>query len=102
MCHDELSSQVRHFVNIEFLLAEISEISNKYSLINQKTGGHFNIFEIAGINSDEVKICKVLYELLNPRGSHFQGYTYLKLFAENVLHFAFSDSEYQGAKIYQE
>lgn len=89
-------------MNIEFLLAEISEISKKYSLINQKTGGHFNIFEIAGINSDEVKICKVLYELLNPQGSHFQGYTYLKLFVENVLHFDFSDSEYQDAKVYQE
>lgn len=41
-------------MNIELLLAEISEISKKYNLINQKTGGHFNIFEIAGIDSDEV------------------------------------------------
>ena len=89
-------------MNIEFLLAEISEISKKYNLINQKTGGHFNIFEIVGIDSDEFKICRVLDELLNPQGSHFQGYTYLKLFAENVLHFDFSDSEYQDARVYQE
>lgn len=31
-------------MNIELLLQEVSAISKKYDLINQKTGGYFNIF----------------------------------------------------------
>ncbi|HEY8890494.1 MAG TPA: hypothetical protein VIM70_09590 [Clostridium sp.] len=55
-------------MNIKILLAQISAISKKYDLIYQKTGGYFNIFDIANIESDEVIICRIIYELLNPKG----------------------------------
>ena len=48
----------------ENLLLKISAINEKYALINQKTGAYFNIFDIAGISSDEIIICKLLCELL--------------------------------------
>ena len=89
-------------MNIDILLAQISEISKKYNVVAQKTGRLFNIFAIAGIDSDEVIICRVLYELLNPQGSHFQGFTYFKIFAENVLHLDCNDSDYQAVKVYKE
>lgn len=89
-------------MSIELLLSEVSHISKKYELINQKTGGYFNIFNIANIASDEVCICKFIYELINPKGSHYQGHTYLKLFVENVLNMRFSDSDYKKAVVHRE
>lgn len=89
-------------MNIELLLQEISSISKKYHLINQKTGGYFNIFKIANIDSDEVIICRVLYELLSPTGNHYQGTLYLKLFVEKVLKIQMSESELASAVVYRE
>ncbi len=82
-------------MSVELLLSEVSHISKKYELINQKTGGYFNIFDIANISNDEVFVCKFIHELINPRGSHYQGYTYLKLFVENVLSMRFKNSDYK-------
>ena len=53
----------------ERLLADVTAINNKYSLINQKTGAYFNIFNITGISQDEVAICKLICELLDYRGA---------------------------------
>ena len=89
-------------MNIELLLQEVSAISKKYDLINQKTGGYFNIFKIANIVTDEVTICRMLYELLSPTGSHYQGITYLKLFVEKVLKIEMSESELASAAVYRE
>lgn len=89
-------------MNIELLLQEVSAISKKYDLINQKTGGYFNVFKIANIVTDEVTICRMLYELLSPTGSHYQGITYLKLFVEKVLKIQMSESELASAAVYRE
>ena len=70
---------------INNILKEIASIRKKYDLLAKETGGYFNIFEIADIHSDEVKICRILCELLSPTGSHHQGTLYLALFIENVL-----------------
>ena len=45
----------------------------------------FNIFDICDISYDEVKVCRFLCELLNPKGRHLQGIKYLKLFFKEVL-----------------
>ena len=87
---------------MENLLDKIKAISKKYELINQKTGGYFNIFEITNISTDEVAICRVLYELLSPSGSHYQGNIYLKLFIENVLKLNLTDKELLTAKVHRE
>lgn len=84
------------------LLKEIQAISKKYELINQKTGGYFNIFEITNISTDEIAICRVLYELLSPNGSHYQGNIYLKLFIKNVLQLNLTDQELLTAKVHRE
>lgn len=89
-------------MSIELLLSEVSHISKKYELINKNTGGYFNIFDIANIAKDEVCVCRFIYELINPKGSHYQGYTYLKLFAEHVLNMNFSDYDYKKAIVHRE
>ncbi len=69
----------------KYLLQCINRISLKYKTIAEATGKHFNIFEITHINTDEVRLCRVLNELLNPLGKHYLGRLYLDLFLEIVL-----------------
>jgi len=79
-------------VNVELLLQELTSISKKYEMISQKTGGYFNIFEITNIWSDEVVICRVIYEILSPEGTHFQGHKYLKTFIDlSLIHIDAAD-----------
>ncbi|MCL1822348.1 MAG: PD-(D/E)XK nuclease family protein, partial [Prolixibacteraceae bacterium] len=98
----------REGLNAELLLSEIGSISKKYDLLYQKTGGYFNIFEITDIATVETVVCRVLYELLSPKGSHHQGNIYLKLFVEHVLkkHVLkmeeISDEELRNASVYRE
>lgn len=84
------------------LLHEISSITKKYDLLYQKTGGYFNIFEIANIATDELSICRVLYELLSPTGMHYQKTAYLKIFFEIVLKIEISDKELMTARVFRE
>ena len=77
---------------INSLLNEVKKISDKYEnkklqLLEtaKKTGCDFNIFEIIGISTKEVYICRLLAELLDPNGSHCQGSKYLDLFCKRFL-----------------
>ncbi|MGL4484258.1 MAG: PD-(D/E)XK nuclease family protein [Anaerovoracaceae bacterium] len=95
-------------IQVEELLREITAISEKYDAIYKKTGGYFNIFNIANIEYDEVKICRVIAELIDPKGSHCQGSKYLRIFTETVLGLTsqygnnFSDEEFNEANVYRE
>ena len=50
---------------MEQLIQKIQLISEKYQILAKETGKNFNIFEIAHINTDEVRLCRVLNELIN-------------------------------------
>ena len=89
-------------MNEQVLLPQVLAISDKYDLLYKKTGGYFNIFEVADIAHDEVVMCRVLYELLSPAGSHFQGNAYLKLFFDHVLNLEMSDAELETARVFRE
>ena len=70
--------------NIESLLLQVNEIIKKYDEFNKKTGRNFNIFSIIDKSELELVHEKFIGELLNPKGSHNQGYKFLKLFL-NIL-----------------
>ena len=70
---------------INELLTMTGSIIEKYNAIARETGRNFNIFEIAQIEEKEVIVCRVLTELLNPKGRHGQGGAYLKLFLRDCL-----------------
>ena len=70
---------------VSSLLSQVDAISQKHALLAKETGGNFNIFNITDIASKEVLLCRVLYELLSPKGCHNQGTLYLSLFVKNVL-----------------
>lgn len=84
-----------------FLLLEVSNIIRTYELIRQQTGGYFNIFCIAKIDQLEVTVCRVLHDLLNPYGSHYQGNVFLKEFVD-VLGLRFTELDYETVKVYRE
>ena len=67
------------------LLDSAGSIRDKYAMISRETGGDFNIFQIADISTKEVAVCRVLAELLSPKGSHGQGGAYLELFLRDCL-----------------
>ena len=88
---------------IDKLLLETAAINKKYTIINQKTGVYFNVFDILGVTADEVDVCKVLFELLNPNGRHCQGDAYLKLFVKEVLRLdGFSEQDYESVQVSRE
>lgn len=89
-------------MDINLLLNQIISIRDKYETIYKKTGGLFNIFDISGIAHDEVKICKVLTEILDPKGSHFQGDIYLRKFINIVLNMNLEEKEYDNINVYRE
>ncbi len=84
----------------ESLLKEIWTIAQKFELISQKSGENFNIFEIANVETKEVIICRILGELLNPKGKHSMGSQYLEKFVEDIL--GKKDFNYDNANVYLE
>ena len=88
--------------NEKRLLLEISKLSARIKQINESTGGLFNIFDITSVSHDEVTICRVIYELINPKGSHYQKGKYLKMFCEKVLGLDFSLEICNKATVYRE
>lgn len=73
------------------LIEEVSKLIEETIIINckhtkkyEKTGEKFNIFEILNVERNEVRICKVIAELLNPKGCHCQGNKYLLKFIEII------------------
>lgn len=89
-------------MNPELLLQKISDITKKETILNQKTGRYFNIFNMTQKTENEVFICQVLRELLSPAGSHFQGNLYPKLFVKHVLQLSIAPEDLSNAKVYQE
>ncbi|NLB80701.1 MAG: PD-(D/E)XK nuclease family protein, partial [Clostridiaceae bacterium] len=55
---------------VSSLLSLMDAISQKHALLAEETGQDFNIFKITDIASKEVLMCRVLYELLSPKGCH--------------------------------
>lgn len=79
------------------MISEISKIIERHKKIYEETGSQFNVFSIAGIDSDEVIICRIIAEFLNPKSSHYQGTKYLELFFNKVI--KLEDSDVKNAKV---
>jgi hypothetical protein len=66
------------------LLERAAETQRRFKEQYRLTGSQFNIFTITGAQNREVQMCRVLANLLDPKGSHCQGSLYLKSFWETV------------------
>lgn len=88
--------------NIETLLLEVSEILKEHRQNRLKNGDNFNIFKITGIQSDEVKMCRMLAEIINPMGTHNEGLFFIRSFAKKVLYLDIDEEELASARVYVE
>lgn len=66
-------------------MAIIEEIYHNNMTSFADDGSDFNIFEVLGIEHDEVKICRLLADLLNPNGRHGQGNRFLYFFLKRFF-----------------
>lgn len=67
------------------LLNEVGTISTSYKRVDKATGGGFNIFSVLKIETDEVTThSRFIAELLNPKGQHNQGDTFLQKFIQQI------------------
>lgn len=72
-------------LEIEKLLIEVNAIREKYEYIIRITGEKFNVFEILGLQTSEVRLhSSFIAELLDTKGSHGQGDKFLLLFIEQL------------------
>jgi hypothetical protein len=64
-------------------MLEVGHIRKHYEKITKISGENFNVFQIIGLGSAEVRLHSAfLAELLNSQGSHGQGDTFLRLFID--------------------
>ena len=71
---------------IKLLLNQVRVINDKYKEIAIAKGENFNLFDIMGMRTDEVKThSAIIAELLNPKGSHDMGAVFLKLFLQKLI-----------------
>lgn len=71
-------------ITLQNLLAQIRIIQKKYDDIAEVTGEHYNVFDVLGLNSDELSHSAIISNLLNAKGKHGQKDLFLKLFIQIV------------------
>jgi len=79
-------SDTNSFKNHVSLLEQISITQRKYEEIAKVTGENFNVFNLLGLSTKEVRLhSKLIAELLNPDGTHGLKDVFLKLFLEALI-----------------
>lgn len=69
-------------MDAQHLIQHASHVLQKEHVKKIQTGYYYNIFRVTNMYDDEVKICRVLHDLLNPAGQHYQGTLFLKAFVD--------------------
>lgn len=87
---------------MEKLKQEVYQIMQEAEKQKALTGEAFNIYKVAGITHDEVKTCRIIYELINPNGAHHQGKIFLQMFLRDVLNAVFDNEELTNIKVFKE
>ena len=88
---------------IEKLIIQAKNYIEADSKERQSNSADFNIFKITGIQSDEVKMCRMLAEIINPSGTNKKAMFFLKSFIEQVLEIkTMYEEELASAKVYTE
>ncbi len=92
---EELNKQL-----VQDFLSKAAEKS-KALTVSQEANG-FNIFCITGIDTREVRICSLIFELLRKDGTHNHGTEFLNLFFKYVLNRQIDPEDLEKAVVYSE
>ena len=67
------------------LLSDVYDVYERYKEEAQKTGSNFNVFEVLGIETREIYICRLIYGLLNFKIPPDERRMFLDIFSREVL-----------------
>ena len=84
------------------LLSTLSQQLNTYHLKSASHQDVYNIFQVLGVAEKEVIMCRMLTDLLDPKGAHGQGNAFLKGFLERVLRLEYTDEQLASASVHRE
>jgi hypothetical protein len=87
---------------INELLENVRVIVASNRAESYKNGRDFNIFYVQGVASDELRVCRLIRELLDPNGSHGQGDVFLRKFIIDVIKLdikEFSDYQFMSSRV---
>lgn len=84
------------------LLKKVKTLLEENRKRDIENGNLFNIFELLDVNTKEVKMCKVIAELINPRGTYPNSKILFETFMNMVLQIELGEEEYSSAKVYTE
>ena len=84
------------------LLEKVSTIIDDLKSAKESSDGAFNIFKITGIQSDEVKMCRMMAEIIDPKGTHNTGLFFIRSFVKKVLYLDIAEDELASARVYVE
>lgn len=90
-------------MQVKNLLDNISQVQMIMDAKDADTAKKFNAFQILDIAYDEVRLCRVLFALIDPKGTHSQRDIFLRLFLEQVLGVkGMEEEELRSAKVFRE
>jgi len=75
---------VENLNNLKNLLLNVAIIQKKYDDLAEYSGEHYNVFDILGVQSDELSHSAILTNLLDANGKHGQKNIFLELFIETI------------------
>lgn len=70
--------------SLKNLLQNVAIIQKKYDDLAEYSGEHYNVFDILGVQSDELSHSAILTNLLDAKGKHGQKNVFLKLFINQI------------------
>jgi hypothetical protein len=72
-------------MKIKDFLEKIEKIQSEYTKLSMLKGERFNIFSLLNLTYKEDRLhSKLIFELLNPNGSHDMGDVFLRLFLNMI------------------
>jgi len=72
-------------INVASLLQEVNKTIVKHEALAKERGEDFNLFSIMGMENNETYThSAMIAALLNPKGNHYKGVDFLKLFLQEI------------------
>lgn len=87
---------------MQHLLSHLTEKLDTYYRQSSPHKEFYNIFKVLRVTEKEVIMCRMLADLLDPRGVHGQGNIFLKSFLEQVLEMECATEQLESATVHKE
>jgi len=87
---------------MQHLLTYLTQQLDTYYQQHHSRESFYNIFKVLEVSEKEVIMCRMLTDLLDPKGAHGRGNVFLKSFLEQVLLVEYTEEQLQASVVYKE